>query len=64
MNLIHKKFNISYYLGKKNINLILSQESFAWITDVTKFEKKMIKSMKKGSRIMVTGIQPKRITNY
>ena len=34
--------------------MILSQEGFAWIAD-NKFEKKMIKTMKKGSRIMITG---------
>ena len=30
------------------------QESFAWMTS-KKFEKRMIKTMKKGSRIMITG---------
>ena len=32
----------------------ISQEGFAWIAD-NKIEKKMIRAMKKGSRIMVTG---------
>ena len=32
----------------------MSKEGFAWIAD-NKQEKKMIKTMKKGSRIMITG---------
>ena len=32
----------------------MSQESFAWMAD-DKEEKKMIKAMKRGSRIMITG---------
>ena len=32
----------------------IAKDSFAWISS-NKVEKKMIKSMKKGSRIMVTG---------
>ena len=32
------------------------QDGFAWMSDVEKkFEKRMIKTMKKGSRIMITG---------
>ena len=34
------------------------RENFAWITD-KKFEKKMIKTMQKGSRIMVKGYNQK-----
>ena len=40
--------------GKKKYEFDVSQESFAWIKS-NKVEKKMIKTMKKGSRIMVTG---------
>ena len=40
--------------GKKKYKFDISQENFAWMTD-NKKEKKMIKTMKKGSRIMVTG---------
>ena len=40
--------------GKYKYNFDISQQSFAWIAD-NKVEKKMIRTMKKGSRIMVTG---------
>jgi len=40
--------------GKKKYKFDISQENFAWMRD-NKKEKKMIKTMKKGSRIMVTG---------
>ena len=40
--------------GKKKYKFDISQDSFAWISS-NKVEKKMIKTMKKGSRIMVTG---------
>ena len=40
--------------GKKKYKFDIVQENFAWIAD-NKIEKKMIKTMKKGSRIMVTG---------
>ena len=40
--------------GKKKYKFDISQESFAWLAD-NKEEKKMIKTMKKGSRIMITG---------
>ena len=52
MNLI-KKFNISY-IRKKKYKFDIVQDSFAWISS-NKVEKKMIKTMKKGSRIMITG---------
>ena len=45
---------ISAKTGKKKYKFDIQQNSFAWIAD-GKIEKKMIKSMKKGSRIMVTG---------
>ncbi len=40
--------------GKSKFKFDIAQEGFAWIAD-NKVEKKMIKTMKKGSRIMVTG---------
>ena len=40
--------------GKSKYKFDISQENFAWIAD-NKREKKMIKTMKKGSRIMITG---------
>ncbi len=40
--------------GKNKYKFDISQESFAWIADDNQ-EKKMIKAMKRGSRIMITG---------
>jgi len=40
--------------GKNKYKFDISQDNFAWIAD-NKEEKKMIKTMKKGSRIMITG---------
>ena len=40
--------------GKSKYKFDISQQNFAWMTD-NKKERKMIKTMKKGSRIMVTG---------
>ena len=40
--------------GKAKYKFDITQDGFAWIAD-NKVEKKMIKTMKKGSRIMVTG---------
>ena len=40
--------------GKSKFKFDIAQESFAWIAD-SKIEKKMIKKMKKASRMMVTG---------
>jgi hypothetical protein len=40
--------------GKKKYEFDIAQDSFAWIKS-NKVEKKMIKTMKKGSRIMITG---------
>jgi len=40
--------------GKRKYEFDITQNSFAWIKS-NKIEKKMIKTMKKGSRIMVTG---------
>ena len=40
--------------GKSKYKFDIAQESFAWIAD-SKIEKKMVKKMKKASRMMVTG---------
>ena len=40
--------------GKTKYKFDVLQDSFAWIAD-NKIEKKMIKTMKRGSRIMITG---------
>ncbi len=40
--------------GKKKIKFDIIEQGFAWIAD-NKIEKKMIKVMKKGSRLMITG---------
>ena len=44
--------------GKKKVKFDIVQQGFAWIAD-NKIEKKMIKMMKKGSRIMITGYNQK-----
>ena len=44
--------------GKNKYKFDIVQEGFAWMTS-NKQEKKMIKTMKKGSRIMVTGYNQK-----
>ena len=44
--------------GKKKIKFDIIEQGFAWIAD-NKIEKKMIKLMKKGSRIMITGYNQK-----
>ena len=52
---MNKKIILAYS-GGLDTSIILKwlQENFAWIAD-SKQEKKMIKIMKKGSRIMITG---------
>ena len=40
--------------GKHKYNFDIAQQGFAWIAD-NKVEKKMIRIMKKGSRIMISG---------
>ena len=44
--------------GKNKIKFDIIQQGFAWIAD-NKIEKKMVKLMKKGSRIMITGYNQK-----
>ena len=50
----NKKNSIMARSGKNKYKFDISQDNFAWLAD-NKKEKKMIKIMKKGSRIMVTG---------
>ena len=54
----NKKNSITARSGKNKYKFDISQESFAWITS-NKLEKKMIRIMQKGSRIMVTGYNQK-----
>ena len=44
--------------GKNKYKFDIAQEGFAWIAD-NKLAKKMIRTMKKGSRIMITGYNQK-----
>ena len=50
----NKKNSITARSGKNKYKFDIAQENFAWMAD-SKQEKKMIKIMKKGSRIMITG---------
>ena len=50
----NKQNSIIAKSGKNKYKFDISQENFAWIAD-NKIEKKMIKVMKKASRIMITG---------
>ena len=48
----NNKNSIKAISGKNKYTFDIVRENFAWITD-SKFEKRMIKTMQKGSRIMV-----------
>ena len=50
----NKQNSIIAKSGKSKYKFDIAQEGFAWITD-GKIERKMIKTMKKASRIMITG---------
>ena len=52
------KNSITATSGKHKYKFDIAQQGFAWIAD-NKVEKKMIKTMKKGSRIMITGYNQK-----
>jgi len=54
----NNKNSITAKSGKSKYKFDIAQEGFAWIAD-NKQEKKMIKTMKKGSRIMVSGYNQK-----
>ena len=56
----NKKNLVTAISGKSKYKFDLIQDGFAWMSDVeNKLEKKMIKTMKKGSRIMITGYNQK-----
>ena len=54
----NKNNSVTATSGKNKIKFDIIQQGFAWIAD-NKIEKKMIKVMKKGSRIMITGYNQK-----
>ena len=54
----NKKNSVTATSGKNKIKFDIVQQGFAWIAE-SKIEKKMIKIMKKGSRIMITGYNQK-----
>ena len=54
----NKKNSVIATSGKNKIKFDIKQQGFAWIAD-NKIEKKMIRLMKKGSRIMITGYNQK-----
>ena len=54
----NNKNSITATSGKSKYKFDIAQEGFAWIAD-SKIENKMIKTMKRGSRIMITGYNQK-----
>ena len=54
----NNKNSITATSGKSKYKFDITQEGFAWIAN-TKIENKMIKTMKRGSRIMITGYNQK-----
>ena len=54
----NKKNSVIATSGKNKIKFDIVQQGFAWIAE-NKIEKKMVKVMKKGSRIMITGYNQK-----
>ncbi|MDA7796026.1 invasion associated locus B family protein [Candidatus Pelagibacter sp.] len=54
----NSKNSITAKSGKSKYKFDIVQEGFAWIAD-NKLENKMIKTMKRGSRIMITGYNQK-----
>jgi invasion protein IalB len=54
----NNKNSITATSGKNKYKFDIAQEGFAWIAS-NKLEKRMIKTMKKGSRIMITGYNQK-----
>ena len=54
----NNKNSITATSGKSKYKFDITQEEFAWIAD-NKIEKKMIKTMMRGSRIMITGYNQK-----
>ena len=54
----NKSNSITAASGKNKFKFDIKEQGFAWIAD-TKIENRMIKRMKKGSRIMITGYNQK-----
>ena len=54
----NNKNSITATSGKSKYKFDIAQGGFAWIAD-TKIENKMIKTMQRGSRIMITGYNQK-----
>ena len=54
----NKNNSVTAISGKNKIKFDIIQQGFAWIAD-NKIEKKMVKLMKTGSRIMITGYNQK-----
>ena len=54
----NKNNSVTATSGKNKIKFDIMQQGFAWIAD-NKIEKKMVKLMKTGSRIMITGYNEK-----
>ena len=54
----NKNNSVTAASGKNKFIFDIKEQGFAWIAD-TKVEAKMIKKMKKGSRIMITGYNQK-----
>jgi len=54
----NKSNSVTAISGKNKIKFDIRQQGFAWIAD-NKIEKKMVKLMKTGSRIMITGYNEK-----
>ena len=50
----NKQNSITAKSGKFRYKFDISQQNFAWIAD-NKVERKMIRTMKKGSRLMISG---------
>jgi hypothetical protein len=53
-----KNNSVTAISGKKKFKFDIKEQGFAWIAD-TKIELKMIKQMKKGSRMMISGYNQK-----
>ena len=54
----NKNNSVTATSGKNKFKFDIKEQGFAWIAD-TKIEFRMIKRMKKGSRIMITGYNQK-----
>ena len=54
----NKSNSVTAASGKNKFKFDIKEQGFAWITD-NKIELKMIKQMRKGSRIMITGYNQK-----